>query len=134
MIPDRPRRVLVVDDAPTVRMYHGEILRSLGFAVDEASNGFEALELALQTAYDLFVVDVNMPQMDGYALVSALRGADVGTSAPVVTISTEASEDDAAAAHRAGANHYLVKPVNPEVLRTVADVLTAPLPPTWSPS
>ena len=125
-------RVLVVDDAPTVRLYHGAILRSLGFAVEEAGNGFEALEMVLTRAYDLLLVDVNMPQMDGYALVRRLRAPDVGVTAPVVTISTEAENADAAEALAAGANLYLVKPVSPEVLTRVAGVLTAPLPSSWS--
>ncbi len=131
MTAESSTRVLIVDDAPTVRMYHGEILRSLGFDVDEAGNGLEALELALGTSYDLFVIDINMPQMDGYTLVERLRSSEVGTDAPVVTISTEAGPGDATAAFRAGANHYLVKPVAPDVLRSVARLLTAPLPPTW---
>jgi two-component system, chemotaxis family, chemotaxis protein CheY len=126
------RRVLVVDDAPTVRMYHGEILRGLGFCVEEAGNGFEALETVLGSSFDLVLVDINMPQMDGYALIERLRSADVGLAAPIVAISTEAERSDAAAARTAGANHYLVKPVHPDVLRCVAETLTAPLPPTWS--
>lgn len=109
-------RALVVDDAPTVRMYHGEILRSAGFVVDEAGNGFEALELVLTTDYDLLVVDVNMPQMDGYALVQRLRADAVAVATPVITISTEAEDTDADAAYRAGANFYLIKPVTPELL------------------
>jgi two-component system, chemotaxis family, chemotaxis protein CheY len=128
------RRALVVDDAPTVRMYHGEILRGLGFDVTEAGNGLEALETALRDSFDLVLVDINMPQMDGYTLIGRLRSAEVGLFAPVVAISTEAERSDAVAAHDSGANHYLVKPVQPDVLRSVAEVLTAALPPTWSPS
>ncbi len=127
MTRDEKRRALVVDDAPTVRLYHGEILRSAGFEVDEAANGFEALELTLVTAYHLLVVDVNMPQMDGYTLVERLRSPDVGLTVPVVTISTESGEADADAAYRAGANLYLVKPVAPDLLRMVAEVLTTPV-------
>ncbi|NHC15283.1 response regulator [Motilibacter deserti] len=129
----RPR-ALVVDDAPTVRLYHGEILRSAGFDVDEAGNGFEALELALATAYDLLVVDVNMPQMDGYELLTRLRSDEVALTCPVVTISTEADEPDADNAYRAGANLYLVKPVAPDLLEHVAGVLTSSLPAPWSAS
>ncbi|WP_432546564.1 response regulator [Kineococcus sp. SYSU DK004] len=122
------RHALVVDDAPTVRMYHGGVLRAAGFTVHEAGNGFEALELLLGAAFDLVVVDVNMPQMDGYELVRRLRAEALAPSCPVVTISTESQEADADAAYRAGANLYLVKPVAPALLGAVAELLTSPLP------
>nr|MCU0951787.1 response regulator [Burkholderiaceae bacterium] len=70
-------RILIVDDAMTVRMYHGKVLGDGGFEVHEAANGVEALEkVAARPAdapFDLFVVDVNMPKMDGYSFVRELR-------------------------------------------------------------
>ncbi|WP_432544309.1 response regulator [Kineococcus sp. SYSU DK002] len=119
---------LVVDDAPTVRMYHGGVLRAAGFTVEEAANGLEALEVLLVNRYDLVVTDVNMPHMDGFTLVRRLRGEALSRSVPVVTISTESQESDAEAGYAAGANLYLVKPVAPDLLTRVADLLTAPLP------
>lgn len=115
---------LVVDDAPTVRLYHGDVLRDAGFTVTEAANGYEGLEAATQMSFDLLVVDVNMPEMDGYALVRSLRDPRAGVAAPIVMISTEDSEADAERAYRAGANLYLVKPVAPEKLAMIAGVLT----------
>ena len=64
---------LVVDDAATVRMYHRQILGDGGFDVSEAANGYEGLEAAIGQAFDLIVVDVNMPLMDGYEMVTAVR-------------------------------------------------------------
>ncbi len=121
-------RVLVVDDAATVRLYHGSVLRDAGWDVAEAANGYEALEAALLSEYDLFLVDVNMPRLDGYALVEALRRDALSRTAPVVMISTEARDGDAERAYAAGANLYLVKPVAAEQLVMTARVLTgAPL-------
>ncbi len=120
------QRVLVVDDAATVRMYHSHLLGSAGFDVTEAANGLEALEAALRTRFDLFIVDVNMPKMDGYACVSALRGESVATDAPIMMVSTEDRESDADRAYRAGANLYLVKPVDGARLVRLASMLTAP--------
>jgi len=60
------KRVLVIDDATTVRLYYRQILEARGFAVEEAGNGYEGLEKALAGQFDLYVVDVNMPKMDGY--------------------------------------------------------------------
>jgi two-component system chemotaxis response regulator CheY len=117
-------RVIVVDDAATVRLYHTSLLTQAGFEVDEAANGLEAVEAALGTSFDLFVVDVNMPKMNGYACVETLRSATVGTAAPVLMISTEDRPGDADRAYQAGANLYLVKPVAAERLVRVAAMLT----------
>jgi two-component system chemotaxis response regulator CheY len=122
---DRQPMVLVVDDAATVRMYHSTLLTGAGFGVQEAANGLEAVEAAMTTAFDLFVVDVNMPKMNGYTCVETLRSEQVGTPAPVVMISTEDRPGDADRAYAAGANLYLVKPVAPERLVRIARLFTA---------
>lgn len=109
-------RVLIVDDAPTVRLYYREVLSSPDLQLDEAVNGLEALEKALASPYDLYLVDINMPTMDGYRFLSALRERKEIKQAPAIMISTESAEHDAQAAYRAGANLYLVKPVRPEEL------------------
>ncbi|WP_426191019.1 response regulator [Massilia sp. DWR3-1-1] len=110
------KHILIVDDAATVRMYHRAILEGAGYRVDEAINGFEALEKALCQAYDLYLVDVNMPKMDGYTLVRALRAEGEIAQAPAVMVSTEAQAADRDKAYQAGANLYLIKPTRPEVL------------------
>jgi two-component system chemotaxis response regulator CheY len=117
-------RVLVVDDAATVRLYYTSMLTEAGFQVDEAVNGLEAVEAALGIPFDLFVVDVNMPKMNGYACVETLRSDTVGTAAPVLMISTEDRPGDADRAYKAGANLYLVKPVAADRLVRVATMLT----------
>lgn len=110
------KQVLIVDDAATVRMYHRSILETAGYAVDEAVNGVEALERALGKPYDLYLVDVNMPKLDGYAFIRELRGYAEIAQAPAVMISTEAKASDQAKAYEAGANLYLIKPIRPEIL------------------
>jgi len=109
------KRVLVVDDAATVRLYHRNILEAAGYAVEEAVNGIEALEKTLQAPFDLYVVDVNMPKLDGYGFLQELRGADL-PQAPAVMVSTETADIDLQRAYVAGANFYLVKPVKPDEL------------------
>ena len=122
---DTKSKVLVVDDAATVRLYHTSLLAEAGFHVEEAANGLEAVEAAMGARFDLFVVDVNMPKMNGYACVETLRSETVGSAAPVLMISTEDRPGDADRAYRAGANLYLVKPVSAERLVRVATMLTA---------
>lgn len=121
------KRILVIDDAATVRMYHRKMLGDAGWHIEEAINGLEALEkVASQPAdapFDLYVSDINMPKMDGYAFVRELRRMAV-PQVPVLMVSTEAQTQDANAAKDAGANCYLVKPARPaELILTAAMLL-----------
>jgi two-component system chemotaxis response regulator CheY len=109
------KQILIVDDAATVRMYHRGILEDAGYGVREAVNGLEALEQALAEPPDLYVVDVNMPELDGYSFLRALRGHDI-VQAPAIMVSTEAADADRRQAFQAGANLYLVKPIKPASL------------------
>ena len=111
------KRILIVDDAATVRMYHRNILSAAGYLVEEAINGIEALEKALQAPFDLYIVDINMPKLDGYGFLRQLRAEDIA-QAPAIMVSTEAASNDQTAAYRAGANGYLVKPAKPVQLLT----------------
>ncbi len=119
------KTALIVDDATTVRMFVRDILEKAGFAVTEAMNGLEALERALAAASppDLFVVDVNMPRMDGYALLRAIRAEPALRAIPAVIMTTESQTLDAARAYEAGANLYIVKPGRPDTLTAVARML-----------
>lgn len=118
-------RVLVVDDATTVRMFHRAILQAAGFAVEEAMNGVEGLERALAGTVppDLLLVDVNMPRMDGYAFLRAVRVEPSLRDIPAIMISTECEERDAERGFEAGANLFLVKPVDAAELARYALVL-----------
>jgi two-component system chemotaxis response regulator CheY len=118
------RTVLVVDDAALVRAYYRSALESEEFTGEEAFNGVEALERLSTLNPDLMIVDVNMPQMDGLTLVETLRRRALPLAAvPVLITSTESDESDFAAARRAGANHYLVKPIDRDVLLVYAGLL-----------
>ena len=115
-------RILIVDDAATVRLYHRNILESAGYEVEEAINGLEALEKFLQKPFDLYLVDVNMPKLDGYAFLRKLRSEDIPQT-PAIMVSTEAAPHDQTAGYRAGANCYLIKPVKPEQLLVHVQIL-----------
>lgn len=123
MNPTRPR-VLVVDDAGTVRKYHRGILEKAGLEVEEAMNGVEALERAMAAPPDLMVVDVNMPRMDGYAFLSAARAAPALAAVPAIMVTTEREPRDADRGFAAGANLFLVKPVRPDMLDRFARALS----------
>jgi len=118
------KKILIVDDAVTVRMYHRQLMEALGFSVTEAVNGIEALEKSFSEHFDLYLVDVNMPKMDGYRLVQEMRKTPELQAAPVIMISTEESELDKEKAYLAGANFYIVKPAKMDELKTYAAILT----------
>ena len=117
------KRVLIIDDSNTVRMYHRQLVEALALEVEEAQNGVEGLEKALANSFDLFLVDVNMPKMDGYRFLSEVRKIPELMSIPAVMISTEAKPWDREKAYEAGANLYLFKPVQPEILQNYVKLL-----------
>lgn len=117
MSKDRRARILVIDDANLVRLYYREALENAGFEVDEALNGLEGLEKLLLHPADLVIADINMPRMDGLSFLKILRDHEPTLgSIPCVVVSTEADPQDFAAARTAGANFYLIKPVEPGLL------------------
>ena len=101
-------RVLVVEDDKTIASFVGEGLRQAGFAVDHARNGEDGLELARAEPYDVAIVDVMMPRLDGLSLIEQLRTEKVST--PVLVLSARRSVDDRVKGLRSGSDDYLTKP------------------------
>ena len=117
------KKILIVDDSLTVRMYHRQILEKEGYECDEAENGMEALEKAQLKEYDLYIVDINMPVLDGYSFVKRLREGE-GHLAPIIMVSTESEAKDMDLAYESGASMYLIKPTRPDDLILNANMLT----------
>ena len=116
--------ILVIDDSLTTRMFYRATLESAGFLVDEAANGLEGLEKAMLAPFDLVVVDVNMPKMDGFAFLGELRRRAEVRDVPALVISSLRRDEDRARAHAAGANAYMVKPVDPDALVAYGRLMT----------
>lgn len=117
------KTVMIVDDANTVRIYHRALISSPSRQVEEAENGVEALEKSIGRNIDLFMVDVNMPKMDGYRLCQEIRRSDVLNQVPIIMISTEAASSDATRAYECGANFYMIKPVEGNQLNEVVSLM-----------
>ena len=115
--------IMVVDDSKTVRNYHGTILKSQGLEIVEAENGMEALEKSLDAEIDLYLVDVNMPIMDGYSFISDLRKQSNHKTVPVIMVTTQAKEEDKINAYKVGANLFETKPIKPDLLQAYVDIL-----------
>jgi len=101
--------VLVVDDSLTTRMVEQSILESAGHQVEVARSGEEAMEKARTRPYSLFLVDVEMPGMDGFEFVSRTRGDPVLRDIPAVLVTSRSSPEDRIRGEQAGARAYIVK-------------------------
>ncbi len=108
--------ILAVDDSASMRQMVTFTLKSAGYDVVEASDGQEALQLAKSKTFNLVLTDVNMPKMDGIALVRALRALPAYKFTPLLTLTTESTADKKQEGKAAGATGWIVKPFNPEQL------------------
>ncbi len=119
--------ILVVEDSPTMRSLLASTLEELGVPakVSQANSGFEALRALPRSCFDLIVTDINMPDINGLELISFLRQNPAYRSIPILIISTEGSERDRERGLGLGADAYLVKPFEPEELRSLARELLA---------
>lgn len=106
--------VMVVDDEPGVRELIGDALRLGGYDAVEAADGNEALHVLSRTQPALLIVDVNMPGMDGFQLVRALR--DKGQQTPVIMLSARGDRVDVTHGLQLGADDYVRKPFGLEEL------------------
>ena len=105
------KAALVVDDSEIVRKIMSNLVSKLGFQVVEAVDGIDAIEKSLEHDVKLFVVDINMPGLDGISFVKRLRKTAKYKDTPVVIVSTESDEKDIKMAFEAGADLYFTKPV-----------------------
>ena len=110
-------RILIVDDEKNVRMMYRAALETEGFEVVEAESGAEAAENFAKAKFDVAVLDLRMPEMDGLELLQAMRDKNVRT--PAVIITAYGDVPNAVKAMKLGAIDFLPKPVTPEQLRTL---------------
>jgi len=118
-------RILAVDDSPTVLEMIRTILESGGYEVITAADGSEALNTARTEAPDLIVLDVMLPKLDGYKVCRLLKYDQKYQHIPIVMLTAKAEEQSMATGIRTGADQYLTKPIEPELLlETVATELS----------
>ena len=106
------RRVLIVEDSPTMRQLLVFALRRLkGVEIVEAQDGMDGLRKVSSDHFDLALIDINMPVMDGLKLISLMREEESLKDIPIVVITTEGAQEDRERALKLGANEYLTKPI-----------------------
>ncbi len=117
-------RILAVDDSASMRNMVSITLVGAGFEVTQASDGDEALRLARESSFDLILADVNMPRMNGVALVRALRNEVAYRHTPILMLTTESGTDLKREGKAAGATGLIVKPFDPgQLIATLKRVL-----------
>jgi len=104
------QRILVVDDQAEIRDLTSSLLASEGFEVSTASDGDEALDHVFRGPFDLVLLDVNMPEMDGWEALRLLRADDDLRDLPVVMFSVKGEIRDKVHAIQMGATDYITKP------------------------
>lgn len=110
------KRVMTVDDSASVRMMVRFSLQVAGYEVVEAVDGADALEKLNNADFQAFVVDVNMPRMDGIEFVRRLRSIPGHQNTPVLMLTTEQEKSRIEEGRSVGANGWMVKPFSPEEL------------------
>jgi len=113
-----PQRILIVDDFQDNREMYAAHLRFLGFSVDEAVTGTEAIEKAFAGTPDLIVMDLSLPGMDGWEATRRLKTDPRTKHIPVVVVSGHALEASVRSARAAGCDAFLKKPCLPQTLLT----------------
>lgn len=115
-------KILIVDDFSTMRRIIKNLLRDLGFNnTMEADDGSTALPMLQNGTFDFLITDWNMPNMEGIALLRAVRADEHLKSLPVLMVTAEAKRDQIIEAAQAGVNGYIVKPFTAETLQEKID-------------
>lgn len=121
------QRILIVEDSPTMRQLLVFALRRLkNVEIVEAQDGMDGLRKVSSDHFDIALIDINMPVMDGLKLIRLMRSEETLKDIPIVVITTEGASEDRERALGLGANEYLTKPIQANrVLSVVRDLMKA---------
>ena len=111
-----PLRILLAEDTPVNQLVAATMLRKRGYQVDTAVNGLEAVAAVQRAAYDLILMDVQMPEMDGYEATAAIRALGQRGGLPIVALTAHVLGGERDRCIAAGMDGYLSKPFKPAEL------------------
>ncbi len=120
---DAPKKILVIDDSALSRKTLEAMLVAAGYQVALAANGEQGLAMIPQTLPDLLLIDVVMPELNGWETCARLRGAANGETIPVIVITSKNTPQDMLQAFEVGANEFISKPIDEAELIATVDRL-----------
>lgn len=126
------KKILLVDDNNHLRTMMALLLKDDGYEVTEVAEGSETMMWVHENTFDLVVLDIMMPLLDGYTVLRYIRNTSRNGQTPVVIVSARAQEADIEKGYELGADAYVTKPFEPEqLLSTISDLINrSPKPPT----
>jgi chemosensory pili system protein ChpA (sensor histidine kinase/response regulator) len=124
--PEERPRIMLVDDSISIRKFVGQMLEKAGFRVVTAVDGHDALQRLTDLTVDAIVTDLEMPRVNGYALIEDLRRRAATREVPVVVLTTRAGDKHVTLAQRLGVRHYVAKPVDEQSFVRLIESITTP--------
>lgn len=106
--------ILVADDSPTIRKFVSVALSVKGYEIISCADGMEAIEILPSRKVDLVITDLNMPNVDGFELITSIRNNTAYKELPIIVLSSLGATEDIQKGLECGANSYLVKPFDPK--------------------
>ncbi|MFA7418941.1 MAG: response regulator [Melioribacteraceae bacterium] len=106
--------ILVADDSPTIRKFVSVALSVKGYEIISCADGMEAIEILPSHKVDLVITDLNMPNVDGFELITSIRNNTAYKELPIIVLSSLGATEDIQKGLECGANSYLVKPFDPK--------------------
>ena len=119
------KKILTVDDSRTIREMLKAALTGAGMDVFQAEDGVHGLEVFETCDPDVIITDINMPRMDGFGFIEAVRGNNKHRAIPILVLTTESVDDKKDRARRAGASGWIIKPFDPVKLVTAINRVAA---------
>jgi two-component system chemotaxis response regulator CheY len=119
------KTILTVDDSRTIREMLKAALLDAGMEVLQAEDGLQGLQVLESSKPDVIITDINMPRMDGFGFIEAVRGSGAHRAIPILVLTTESVDDKKERARRAGASGWIIKPFDPAKLVTAINRVAA---------
>ena len=117
-------KVLAIDDSRTIRNLVRKAMEDAGFDCTTADDGLDGVERFAEVAPDVVITDINMPRMDGFGVIDAIRGGTANRTVPILVLTTESATELKARARTAGATGWIVKPFEYTAIVSVVSRVT----------
>ena len=117
-------KVLAIDDSRTIRNLVRKAMEEAGFTCTTADDGVQGVERFAEVEPDVVITDINMPRMDGFGVIDAIRGGEANRSVPILVLTTESADELKSRARQAGATGWSVKPFEDKAIVSVVRRVT----------